>query len=292
MQSSDMRLHLLGSEGILGSTVYMRLRRHYDIFTYGRVGGAASFHIDINKPGVALAAWVRENDVVVNCIGMLKPTIDVTSVEDAINTNSLLPHRLANFCKYSKAKLFNFSSDCVFAGKDTVGGVGYVESDTPDAVDVYGKSKSLGQPEYGMTIRTSFIGPEVRDNPRGLLQWVLSSKDIIKGYTNCYWNGVTTLQLADCIKKILDNRWYDNGLYHIYSPDKNLSKYELCTMINDVYGLGLTVEEQQATQIMNTKINGVLNRTLSSDFELCEQLDIPDILTQLKYQKEWHESRL
>ena len=128
----------------------------------------------------------------------MNPTIDERGPEYAAEVNKLMPQTLSAYCEWNKLRLICFSSDCVYTGKRDIKDGGYKECDKPDAInDVYAITKALGEPAYGMTLRTSFIGPENRDKPRGMLGWLLSSTgQEINGYTNCYWNGVTALQLV------------------------------------------------------------------------------------------------
>ena len=146
-----------------------------------------------------------------------------------------------------------------------------------------------------MTLRTSFIGHEDRLPPRGLMQWVLNHRQgaAIEGYTNCWWNGMTCYQLIKCVDTIIKEDLYDNGLYHIHTPARS-SKEEICSMINDVYGLQIHVEPVQATDIMGTQIKkgGHINRTLGSIYDLSKSLNIQSIREQIVEQKEWHESQL
>ena len=79
----------------------------------------------------------------------------------ASRINSLLPHRLHRLCQASGARLIHFSTDCVFSGRTG----NYTEDDPSDALDLYGRSKFLGETlgEGALTIRTSIIGRELRN---------------------------------------------------------------------------------------------------------------------------------
>ena len=272
-------IHIIGHEGILGSAMAKYLCPQHDHILHDRVDP-----VDPQLPGH------MEGDWVINCAGALKPSIEEKGPEYAAEVNTLLPQTLSAYCEWNKLRLICFSSDCVYTGNRDIKDGGYKECDKPDAMhDIYAITKALGEPAYGMTLRTSFIGHESRDTPRGMLGWLLSSKgNKIAGYTNCYWNGVTALQLAKIVHTIITDRLYDYGLYHIHSPEP-VTKYDLCNMVNDVYNLQLEINPVEAKYIMSTKITGTLNRTLDSEFEFCEKLNIPTILEQIKEQKQWRE---
>ena len=272
-------LHIIGHKGILGSAMAKYLCSRYDYILHDRIDPH-----DPSLPGHIEGDWV------INCAGALKPTIDETGPEYAAEVNTLLPQTLSSYCEWNKLRLVCFSSDCVYTGKRDLKDGGYKECDKPDAIDdIYAMTKALGEPAYGMTLRTSFIGHEDRTTPRGMLGWFLNSKgQQIDGYTNCYWNGVTALQLAKIVDIIITDRLYDYGLYHVHSPNV-VTKYDICNMVNDIYNLQMRVNPTQAKSIMSTEIMSVLNRTLDSEYDFCKHLNLPTISEQIKEQKQWQE---
>ena len=184
-----MKIHIIAPDGLLGScaTKYFKQQEGYEAYTYGRVSSSASFNINLTNPSYDMH-WVNkhsEDDIVLNCLGILKPTIEAEGTANTIVANALFPQLLSDFCEHRKARVIHISSDCVFSGNLELHG-SYVETDTPDAADIYGRTKSF-VPEYGMTLRSSFLGHEDRKKPRGLMQWVLNHRRgaTIQGYTNC-----------------------------------------------------------------------------------------------------------
>ena len=99
-------------------------------------------------------------------------------------------------------RLILFSTDCVFSG---VRG-NYSEKDSPDAEDIYGYSKLLGEVKnkHSMTIRCSIIGHEIQSK-NGLLEWFLSKKKV-SGFTRVIFTGLTTLELGKIILKIINKK--------------------------------------------------------------------------------------
>ena len=82
----------------------------------------------------------------------------------------MLPHQLARKAESSGAKVIQIATDCVYSGKKGE----YVESDEFDPLDVYGKTKSLGEvTSPGVYhLRCSIIGPEPKEH-KFLLDWFL-----------------------------------------------------------------------------------------------------------------------
>jgi dTDP-4-dehydrorhamnose reductase len=107
-----------------------------------------------------------------------------------------------------------------------------------------------------MTIRTSIIGEE-RGTSRNLLEWARSQKGkTVNGYTNHFWNGVTTVYLAEIIEKIVANGLYKPGLFHIYSLD-TVSKYSLMEIFSEVYDLQFTINAFKAPEAIDRSMTSI-----------------------------------
>ena len=159
-------------------------------------------------------------DFIVNCIGIL--IHGSSNVENAIYLNAYLPHQLKKISKNIGAKLIHISTDCVFSGDKG----GYIESDVKDGKGVYSQTKILGEIEddANLTLRTSIIGPELKNNGEGLFHWFMSQQGDITGFTRAIWSGVTTLELVKAIKWSIESDI--TGLYHV-TNNSSISKYEL-----------------------------------------------------------------
>ena len=191
-------------------------------------------------------------DFIVNCIGAIKPQFkgDIT---EAVYTNAIFPREIASWVDMQNSwgelpstKLIHITTDCVYDGLYG----GYTESSPHNAIDDYGKSKSLGEPENCMVLRTSIIGPEWNGNKRSLVEWLISnSGGKVSGFTNHIWNGITTLELSKCIGQIIDKDLYSPGTHHIYSEDIN--KFDLLRLMNSRWELGIQIEPAHATQYCN-----------------------------------------
>ncbi len=272
-----MKILVLGSTGMLGSAV-----GKYFIEVFGR-DVWCSYRVDHEEfafgqkfPFEAMAAHPFECidelgnvDYIVNCIGCIKPyTMNAKDYPTSIYVNSVFSRKLANWCVDKKIKLIHITTDCVFSGKKGK----YTETDLHDASDVYGKSKSLGEPENCMVLRTSIIGHEVHGKV-SLLEWIKSQKGKeVNGFTNHMWNGMTTTQYAKCVEKIIQGGLFNIGTYHIFSPN-DISKFQLLNVVNDKFDLDLTIKDVTAPE--------AIDRTLSTNKILCSLLQIPVIEMQI-----------
>ena len=167
-------------------------------------------------------------DVIVNCIGILNKQVDAKP-SDGIYLNSVFPHLLAEKLNGSSKKLIHISSDCIYEG--TRGS--YTESEFPDAVSYYGRTKALGEIIDGqnLTIRTSIVGPELKSSGIGLFHWFMNQEGFVEGYKNVIWSGVTTLQLAKAIEEDLTKQ--QTGLYHLVN-NKTINKHDLLKLFNSI----------------------------------------------------------
>jgi len=206
---------------------------------------------------------------VLNCIGIVNRRVAATPLAALVRVNSLFPHELAKACESLHLRIIHVSTDCVFSGSEG----GYTESSPPSPTDLYGISKALGEPLDGaMVIRSSFIGTEVK-NFYLLVSWVLAQAGkVVPGYANHFWNGVTSLQFAQIIQKIMEKSLFEYGLFHVYSP-VSATKEELVRMIAEAFSVNVRVNSAQAS--------GKIDRRLCSQKTLCDMLCIPPLEKQL-----------
>lgn len=262
-----MKVFVLGSKGMLGKYVSTYLSSYFNVVdvTRNEIDAANVSQEDLHAKLYHLG--MKEGDVVINCIGTIKPMVDSLGDLNAIQVNSVFPRILANVCDNFNVKVIHPTSDCVFTGKKGL----YTESDIHDISDVYGRTKSLGEPNNCTVVRTSIIGEEVGQG-RSLVEWVKSNKNKnVFGFTNHHWNGVTCLEFAKVCRKIIDNNLYWKGVKHVFSNPVN--KLELVTMISDVYELNITVEPKETPE--------KCDRTLYSETEFYKNFQIPSLKEQI-----------
>ena len=190
---------------------------------------------DFIKVGRTIRDW--QPDVVVNCIGLIKHKMDDDRVLDTVLINSVFPHQLARQCDELKTRLIHFSTDCVFDGNPGVKRL----TDTPDATDVYGTTKRLGEVGYGtsLTLRTSFVGRQIV-GAEELVEWVISQRSgQITAFKNAIYSGLTTRALSDVVRQIIDRHPNLVGLYQVASSP--ITKFDLISHLNDKLQLDITI---------------------------------------------------
>jgi len=180
-------------------------------------------------------------DFIVNCIGIIKQRPAAQNHIASIAINSLFPHQLAAAAAEWGGRLIHFSTDCVFNGLRGA----YSEEDPPDAGDLYGRSKFLGETSArnALTLRTSIIGRELAEH-RSLLDWFLSQRaGKVRGFTRVIYSGVTTNHLAEVIGGLIEDHADLSGLYQVASEP--ISKFDLLCLLRKAYSLSVTIEPDE-----------------------------------------------
>ncbi|MBW3608348.1 MAG: SDR family oxidoreductase [Actinobacteria bacterium] len=178
---------------------------------------------------VERALAFAQPQVVVNCIGIVKQVREARDPIPSISINSLFPHRLAALCRAEGVRLVHVSTDCVFSGRTGR----YDESDIPDPVDLYGRSKLLGEVDGDcLTVRTSIIGRELA-GASGLLEWFLAQQGTVRGFRRAIFSGLTTEALARILASIVSDHRDLTGIWHVASEP--ISKHDLLFMLKDAY---------------------------------------------------------
>lgn len=245
-----MNIVLFGSTGMLGRYVYLNFKNGYNVICIKR----EQFDIENDewcKLECLLCDNLKENDIIINCAGIIPQKIKNNNFKTYIRVNTLFPHKLNEISKKIRCRFIHITTDCVFDGSKG----NYSVNDIHTAKDIYGISKSQGEPEDATIIRTSIIGEELTGK-KSLIEWVKScEKCTINGYTNHCWNGVTCFELAKYINIIIDKNAFWSGVRHICSPNI-VTKYELCCYINEIYELNINIEKYEDSISKNMTLCG------------------------------------
>jgi dTDP-4-dehydrorhamnose reductase len=238
------KILILGASGMAGHIIYyyFLMLNRFQLYT-------VCFNNKIAEDSIILDVYNTEelktilkkinHDYVINCVGVLVKGSKLFP-ENAIYINAYFPRLLSRIIKENNplSRLIHISTDCVFSGSKGC----YNDFDTKDALDIYGMTKNLGEidDDNNLTIRTSIIGPEVKENGEGLFHWIFMQRqnEYITGYDKSIWAGVTTLELAKAIEKLIE--YNITGLYQLTNGEK-ISKYGLLMLIIRQFKLKITV---------------------------------------------------
>lgn len=283
---------VIGATGMLGWVVHRCLEQSSDLEV---VGTSRGFALNENwslarfdcQNFESSEVWNKEWDYIVNCIGIIKPYCkddDPKGVQEAISVNAQFPWRLQQKVKDLQTRIIQIATDCVYSGLQGK----YDEDAESDALDVYGKTKSLGEvfsSEDFLNIRCSIIGPEIKGH-LSLMDWFLCQPNgaELKGFTHHDWNGVTTLQFGQLCKSIISSEGHFSQLReehhtHHFLPNRTVNKFELLLAMANVYGKKLKIRPVD-------NVGPRVDKTLSSKFNIIRDIfgssSIEDALTQSK----------
>jgi len=250
-RSRVKRVLVLGGTGMLGHKLCQVLGPAFETFATFRssppaisgvfdrieaVGG-----VDAHEISAVVSAINQVNpDYVINAIGVVKQREEAKQAVPTITLNSLFPHQIAAACRERSARLIQMSTDCVFSGARGA----YTERDVPDPVDLYGRSKLLGEVDDGLalTLRTSIIGREIGAG-LGLVEWFLSQAGgRVRGYANAIYSGLTTEALSHMIAAIISSGSL-HGIWHVSSEP--IAKYDLLVRLNDAFNTHTVIERDE-----------------------------------------------
>lgn len=283
---------IIAPTGMLGSMVYNVLKDRYKLIllyrnkehlkildkVYGGVSKHKTIQFDLSNlfqmyidsrfrgSDKLLFEKIGDVDAVINCSGVIKPYVNQNPALTFF-VNSAFPHLLSQIYK---EKLIQITTDCVFNG---ITGVSYNEHSPKSPNDLYGLSKSLGEPVgQSLILRTSIIGPETHGFV-SLISWLQKQKGEVSGFTNHFWNGITTKEFALICDEIISNREKHpkHGLFHILSTD--MTKYEMLVRLKEKYKLDVTIKP--------VKVNKI-DRRLRTVYELNKKLKIPSFNEMIK----------
>lgn len=246
------KILVLGASGMLGNAVYRYFSTQTSHDVVGIVRSARSVGSlpaelrhgiaeggDIENFDALVRVFDRHRPtIVVNCVGLVKQLDDAKNPLAAIPINSVLPHRLARLCSLSSARLIHLSTDCVFSGDKGR----YVESDLPDACDVYGRTKLLGEVDYphALTLRTSIIGHELA-SAHSLVCWFLAQDGVVRGFSKAIFSGFPTVEIARIIDTYVLPRPKLSGLYHLSAAP--IDKLSLLRLLAKIYNKSIQIDE-------------------------------------------------
>jgi len=266
---------VLGSTGMLGHMVLKVLSKAEGIDAWGTHIGASSdplyFDVKGGLENLASICKLKEGiHYIINCIGITAVNIDASdskAILHAIRINAAYPHELAEFAEQRNIRVIHISTDGVFSGRAE----NYDEDAPCDCTDIYGKTKRLGEavnPRL-LNIRCSIIGPSPYEQG-GIYEWFMSQPDNtqVSGYTNHFWNGVSTLQFAElCLLIIMgehfDSLRHESHIFH-FVPNSPLSKYELIKLMHTASKKNITVIPLEhgggiVRRVLKTKYKGIMN---------------------------------
>lgn len=253
-----MRVLIFGANGMLGHKLYQRLSERFDVF-----GTIRSEFVAVERFQIFSSESIIENvevddisrieraidiampDCVVNAIGVIKQAPEMADPLATLTVNSVFPVRLQMLAERHGFGLITISTDCIFAGRKG----NYSEADIPDATDLYGVSKFLGEVggENALTVRTSLIGRELGTS-QSIVEWFIGNRGgRVKGFPRAIYSGFPTVVFADVIADLVENHRELNGVWNITSEP--ISKLDLLVLLNRYFDANVEITPDDSVVI-------------------------------------------
>jgi dTDP-4-dehydrorhamnose reductase len=238
-----MRVLILGADGMLGHELVRNLRdgHEVDASVRRRPDGLVAPALDGSRVHVGFDARLpfgllrlleeSQAEVVVNCVGLVKQRDEAKEALQSVAVNAMFPHQLLEAARLGHVRVIHLSTDCVFSGR--LGG--YREEDVPDPVDLYGRTKLLGEltSPPGLTLRTSIIGLEL-GRQTSLIEWFLLQRGVVNGFRKAIYSGLTTMEMARCIRLLIEDHPLLTGLWHLAAEP--IDKFTLLHRLSRLLG--------------------------------------------------------
>lgn len=212
---------ILGASGMLGSDL-CKVFPDAICFTHHGLDVTNRLHV---------IGVIRENspDVVINAAAYTKVDQAEDEQEKAFEVNGYAPGYIAEGCSQVGAKLIHYSTDYVFDGSKPE----YIESDSTNPINAYGRSKLLGEQEIAkltdnyMIIRTSWLFGEHGRNFVDTMLRLSPQMENVKVVNDQFGRPTYTADLAIKTAEIIDS---ESGIYHL-TNDGICSWYEFALAI-------------------------------------------------------------
>ena len=211
-------------------------------------------------------------DIIINCAAYTAVDKAEEEQELANQINHLAVKQLAKIAKAQQAKLIHISTDYVFDGESDKP---YTETDTPNPINVYGKTKLAGEktlqavmPMNAIIIRTSWLYSEYGNNFVSTMLRLGEERGEISVVNDQIGSPTYATDLAKILLHIIKTKEFKEmgqvaQIYH-YSNKGKCSWHEFAKEIFKIVEVSCKVNPI-ATQQYPTPANRPMNTIMSTD---------------------------
>ena len=238
-----MRFLVTGAAGGLGRAFLDQLPPHHDVHPFSHDDLDIGDHDAVMRviPGV-------HPDVVLNFAGFTKVDASETNPDRAFRDNAAGPQSLAVAARACGAAILHVSTDYVFEGTK---GSPYDETDEPHPINVYGRSKLLGEQAVRdsaaehFVVRVGYLFGSGSDYLTTAVER-LRRGEVVGGLADRTGSPTFVPHLATRILPLVFTGRF--GTYHLGGP-RPASWHEVLVAAKDAAGLPGIVEEQTSASL-------------------------------------------
>jgi len=265
-----MNILVTGKDGQLGKSI-QKLISNFDHHQFTFVGRK---EFDLSSPD-SISKYFDINsqfDLIINCAAYTAVEKAEKETNLAEQVNHLAVKQIAEFTNSKNAKFIHISTDYVFDGMNDSP---YLESDYPNPINVYGKTKLLGEKAISNTmstnailIRTSWIYSEFGNNFVKTILKLGTEKDEISVVNDQIGSPTYATDLARVILNIISaksfiNKNFPTEIFH-FSNSGDISWYDFAKEIIKLTNLDCKVSSINSQQYP-TSAARPKNTTLNKD---------------------------
>ncbi len=213
-----MKLLLTGINGQVGAAIQQALGRSTLPHTLAALDRS---RLDLSDPAsIARALDTHQPDIIINPAAYTAVDQAESDQDAAFAINAVAPKQLAEGAARLGIPLLHFSTDYVFDGSKQGA---WLESDTPQPLNVYGASKLAGEQAIAASgcahviLRTSWVYSSGGKNFYLTMRRLLSERDAVNVVDDQFGTPTPAGWLAEVVLQLLD-RWqagqWHSGIYH------------------------------------------------------------------------------
>ena len=224
-----MKILVTGKNGQLGKSIHQIVTNNEQNSEFVFVDREA---LDLSSQDSIINYFNNNSfDIIINCAAYTAVDKAEKEVELANNINHLAISKIAEISNKHKVKLIHISTDYIFDG---VSEKAYLESDDPNPLNVYGKSKLAGElavcaamQKNAIIIRTSWLYSEYSNNFVDTILRKAQKFDELSVVSDQFSSPTNASDLAKVIIQIINHKKFRNHdqLTQIY----HYSSYGVCS---------------------------------------------------------------
>lgn len=279
----NKKLFIIGLGGLTGHKLAKLAKKYFEVMgSYNlrnpKLDDVKHFKIDLENFQELIDSITKINpDYIVNTAGINNVDYCEENQKLAFKINFEVVKELTEFCNSKKIKLIQLSTDSVFDGKKNEP---YLENDSPNPINVYGKTKYeaekvvLKNPE-NIVIRTSVLYGQLPKElskmnsssmkPLNFSQWLigkLENNENVKIVVDEYSSPILVDDFAKSILHLIKNN--HSGLFHS-APNLKINRFDFCKKIATEFNYDLKLILPTTIKELGRDVSTGENKVLNSE---------------------------
>ena len=235
MSLNNQRIVILGGKGMLGTDLVEVFKKHnikYQVFDLPE--------FDITNY-TRLEEKIKDADIVINCAAYTNVDGAESNKELAYKVNAQATGRLGEIASQNDIWVLHISTDFVFDGKQDKP---YKETDSPNPISEYGKTKLEGEKLLAQSgcnyciMRVEWTYGRGGNNFVSKLIQRAKTNDTVNVVDDQIGSPTPTKEVSETIYKLLDKK--PTGLFH-FTSSGYVSRYEMAKYIFDKLALNVNL---------------------------------------------------